>query len=140
MSTVRAALAAALAAALPAPEWRVTGHGRSVDRIEVDQHVVMLTTERWSRPDVALSLVPVRLQLYVLTGITDPDRVEDALDAALVTVLDALHPIDYIEWTEAERVLVQDDTFHAYRVDLVGVQTITPEPEPDPEPDPEPIP
>ena len=89
MTTVRTALAAALATALPAPEWRVTGHGRSVDRVEVDQHLVMLTTERWSRPDVALSLVPVRLQLYVLTGITDPDRVEDDLDAALVTVLAA---------------------------------------------------
>ena len=92
MSTLRTAVAAHLAGALDAT-WRVTGHARSIDRIDPGRHVLMLTTARWAHPTDALSLVPVTLHLWIVTGATDPDVVEDDLDTALTDVLDALHTL-----------------------------------------------
>lgn len=146
MSSPRRVLADALADALP--DYRVTGHPASLDR--VDTRTVMVWTNTLTPAGIGADRLTIALTVWVLTPHTSPSATDDDLDAALADVIGALHPLDAFAWTQAERDMY-GDAWHGYRLDVlaVGQATLDPSPavsetvaEPDIDPtdtDPEPV-
>jgi hypothetical protein len=79
------------------------------------------TIERY--PQITLDRLVVTVELWVLVGSEDPSKADDALDDAVTEVIEALHPITWLNWTVAERgVLIEK--FHGYRITAQAIAKI----------------
>lgn len=118
---VRSSLAAALAAALPAT-YLVRGYPYEPDA--VTRPTVMLWQSLIERlPQLELDRLVVTVELWVLVATEDPAKADDALDDAVSDVLQALHPIGWINWSTAERGVLLD-RFNGYRITAQAVAKI----------------
>lgn len=118
--SARTQLRAALTEALP--NWRVTGARGILDAatkpsIGVWQSSMARVSEwQWDH-------VRVELEVWVVVPTEDPDKADDALDDALEELLGALHPLEWVDWTSAERGVLAD-SLHGYKVAVVMVAKI----------------
>lgn len=119
--SARTELATALSAGLPS-SYRVVGFNSTLD--SVAKPTVMVWQQTLTRPDdFGLQRVNVTLNLWVLVGQQNSGNADNALDTALEKVLGALQPIDWVEWTTAERGVFAEK-FHGYQVTVEAVATI----------------
>ncbi len=56
-------------------------------------------------------------ELWVVTSVTDPDLVEDALDDRLAEVIEILDEIPFITWSSAER-RIHGSNRHAFMISI----------------------
>lgn len=116
----RTALAEALTTALPG--FLVRGYALELDA--VTRPTIMLWQTLVERLEqISLDRLKVTLELWVLVGAEDPAKADDALDDALGEVIAALHDLDWIDWTSAERGVLLD-RFHGYRITAQAVAQI----------------
>lgn len=124
--SARTDLVAALTAGLP-ETYRVVGAPDVPDQVDVGGYAVRCwQTAVEKGPTLGGLTMP--LALWVLTGKQEPGAADDALDAALLAVLDVLHPLEWVQWTRAERGVMtrQDgDGFHGWRFELTAYGQIT---------------
>jgi predicted RNase H-like nuclease len=118
--SARTALRDALRTALPG--YRVTGSavvpsGISRPTVAVWQQSVV------RRDELGQDRATVNLEIWVLVGHEDPEKADDALDAALDDLILALQPIDWVQWSEAQRGVLAD-TFPGYNITVTAVATI----------------
>lgn len=119
--SARRLLATALEAGLPYG-WQVTGYPTTLDN--VTRPTVMVWTSRLEPSNqIGRDRVMVTLDVWVLTGITAPGQADDALDAQLLAVLAVLHGLEWIDWTSAERGVLEDK-YHGYRLSTTAVLKI----------------
>lgn len=118
---VRTAVADALIEALPAT-FLVRGYPFEPDAVTRPTVMVWQSTiERY--PQITLDRLVVTVELWVLVGSEDPSKADDALDDAVTEVIEALHPITWLNWTIAERgVLIEK--FHGYRITAQAIAKI----------------
>lgn len=120
--SARTQLAADLKTGLPT--YPVVAYDPTLDVVR--KPTLMLWQDYLTRPErLALSAVQVNLILWVLVGIEDPAKADDALDTALEDVLFALEPIAWVQWEKAERGIFAE-RFHGYKVTLTAMAAITP--------------
>jgi len=118
----RQLLAAALTAALPS--WQIVSDARALDGVRKPGAAVLWTARR-TRPDkLTLDLVTDEIVLWVLTASDKPADIEDDLDALLQAVMEALEPLEWCAWTDAERATL-DETFPGWRLTVTAAYTIT---------------
>lgn len=117
---VRQALVDALTPELPT--YRLLGYPLDLDA--VTRPTVMLWQSRVERLEqIELDRLLVTVELWVVTGSEDPSKADDLLDDSLSDVIEALHPITWINWTTAERGVLHD-RFHGYRITAQAVAKI----------------
>ncbi len=117
---LRRTLADALAAALPA--YRVMGYATELDA--VTRPTVLLWVSLIEPFETfGLDYLKVTFELWVVIGSQDPERANDDADDALTDVLTALQPLDYVDWTSAERGVLFD-AHHGYRITAQAVAQI----------------
>lgn len=71
--------------------------------------------------------VRVELVLWLLVGNDKPEAAEDALEAALDDVIEALRPLTWVYWPTAERLTFGEPdgpSYHGYRFNLTGYAEI----------------
>ncbi len=56
-------------------------------------------------------------ELWVVSSVTDPDLVEDALDDRLAEVIEILDGINFLTWSSAER-RIHGSNRHAYMISI----------------------
>lgn len=122
--SARTDLADELAAALPA-RFVVKARTATPDKVDPGKLAVRVLPATYSNAPQVRGLL-VTLTVWVVTGLQDPDRVDDALDAAVDDILAALLPLSWVQFESAERG-VMDDLFHGYRFTLTTYATITTE-------------
>lgn len=99
------------------PEWDVRADLRGVDAPEAAP-IVLVETSRFT-PGPARGRRTVELTVYLLTPLTDPETVDDDLEARLAELLAVLEHLDPIAWTEATRG-VYDERLHCYTVTVTA--------------------
>lgn len=123
--SARTELVTALKANLPST-YRVIGMNPTIDG--VPKPTVMVWQQALARPDdFGLQRVNVTFNIWVLVGQENSGNADNALDAALENLLNALQPIDWVEWTTAERNVfgnTEGKQFHGYFVTVEAVATI----------------
>ena len=112
--TVRALLAAALTAELPAT-WRVIAWADSLDRVDPNRPVVMLYRNRVTPTNAGFKTREHEITVWLLEPRANPGAADDALDANLDRLLEAVDTIPGVRWTEAERG-VWAEAFHGYKL------------------------
>ena len=110
--SVRTDLAATLSTALPT--FQVIGYPRTPDAVTgptvaLWQSMVRPWGDQWR----------VDLDLWVLHGGDDMERLEDALDANLDEVIAVLLDLPGLMWEQAERLALAD-IFHGYKITLTA--------------------
>jgi len=114
MATVRDQLATALKPLLP-KAWRIIPYTTNLDT--VDGVTLMMRQTRIEKAPNSQGNHQVTLVLTVIDPHTDPQRAEDALDEEVGQLLYAFLPIEWLNWTVAERV-VFGELNHAYDITL----------------------
>lgn len=128
--SARTDLVAALAAGLPdspGRRYRIVGAPDVPEQIDVCAFAIRCW-QTTVEPGPALGGLTMPLVLWVLTGRKEPGAADDALDAALLDVLGALHPLEWVRWTRAERGVMDNDNgaaWHGWRLDLTAYGRIT---------------
>lgn len=118
--SARTQLRAALATLLPA--YRVTGSKGVLDG--VTRPTIGVWQQSFTRRlDWGPTHVEVGLEVWVVVPSEDPDKADDALDDGLDDVLTALATLDWVEWTECQRGVLNDTT-HGYNITVTAVATI----------------
>lgn len=125
--SVRHYLAAELA--LPA-DWAVIPEQRFPETI-AKTTVVLQHTRIEKLPEAPIGHLRHTIELSVIDPRQDIAKAEDALDDALVTLIQSLDGHPAINWTGAEKTMHRD-TYVAWNLTLT---VITSTPEPDEEPD-----
>ena len=115
--SARTEVAAHLKSTLP-NSYKVQAWISTPDRVQGT--VVMVYSETIRRGLVKGSLSH-DLVVWVLSGLEDPSKAENALDAALEATLDALDELDFSSWTEANR-MTYGETIPGYKI-LIPVAT-----------------
>ena len=112
---VRTLLADQLRAALP-PKWDVIDHGVTLEN-PTKPVVVVKQTNAAKNPGAPRMYRDFTFTLGLVEPGLDVDKVEDALDADLDLVLDALDTLEIpgLLWTGADRVTF-DSRFHGYEI------------------------
>lgn len=116
----RRALTAALKAALP--KWQVTGYPHEFDRI-TKPTVMVWTDSLEPASQVGRNRIVATLSLWVLTPVVKPGLADDELEELLLDVLAVLHEQTWLDWTGAERGVLQD-TINGYRLTARAVLKI----------------
>lgn len=118
--SARTDLRTALAAALPA--YRITGAKGVLDG--VTRPTIGVWQQSFTRrPDWGEDHVQVGLEVWVVVPTEDPDKADDALDEGLDDLLAALKPLGWVDWTDAQRGILNDTT-HGYNVTVTAVAKI----------------
>ncbi|MFT4296527.1 MAG: hypothetical protein QM582_14055 [Micropruina sp.] len=122
----RAMLAAALSDALPA--WQIVADARALDSVRKPAAAVLWTSKR-TRPDkLTLDILQDEITLWVLTAADNPAIIENDLDELLEAVIQAIEPLEWCAWTEAERGTL-DEKYPGWRLTVsCAYQLITEEP------------
>ncbi|MDF9877466.1 hypothetical protein [Cellulosimicrobium cellulans] len=123
--SARTELVTALKANLPST-YRVIGYNPTIDGVPKPTVMVWQTTLTRA-DDFGLQRVNVTFTVWVLVGQENSGNADNALDAALERVLASLQPIDWVEWTTAERGVFgppDGKQFHGYQVTVEAVATI----------------
>lgn len=110
------------ALALGMPSWRVTG-ARGIMDAANKPSIGVWQTSMSRQPEWRWDHVKVELEVWIVVPIEDPDKADDALDAALEEVLGVLEPLEWVDWTTAERGVLAD-SLHGYKVAVVMVAKI----------------
>lgn len=118
--SARTELKAALVAALPG--YRVTG-ARGIQEPAQGPSVGVWQSRVVRRPEWQKAHAQVELEVWVTVPQEDPDRADDALDDALDDLISALNPINWCDWTLAERGVLST-AIHGYQVTVVAVAEI----------------
>lgn len=109
MPTVRSQLVDLLTARLP-QTWEVRAGLGGLDNLTVPT-VAVWTHEL--EPGPARGLRTHTLRVRLLSPLSDPDQVEDALEVDVALLCAAIESLDPITWSTAERG-IHADTYHAY--------------------------
>lgn len=96
--------------------WDVQDYYDVPDELDAGRPRIMLHTAR-VQPGGSLGLRRHELVVWLLDPMTEPGAVDDALDANLSILLDALDAHPLLAWTEAERGTL-DESFPGYRITL----------------------
>ena len=120
----RKLLKAALTAALPG--WQIVADARALDGIRKPGAVVLWTARRTRPAKLQLDVVTDEVTVWILTATDKPADVEDDLDELFTAVADALEPLDWCAWTEAERGTLAD-RYEGWRLTITCLYTITEE-------------
>ncbi len=97
--------------------FRVTGYNTALEA--VTGKLVMAYVERIEPTgQIGLNQVRVELGLWLLVGNEDSQTADKTLETALERLLVALQGIPWVEWTSAERGVLQE-SFHGYKLSLV---------------------
>ena len=118
-------LRAALKAALPS-SWKVTGFFSPGSRVDVPTVSVWSTDLRHVEGRTSGAYV-LETQVAVYTPHQSSPRLDDALDAQLEKVLDALWAIDDVVLDRAQRQASNNETVHAWVLTVLAGITITTE-------------
>lgn len=133
--SARTRLVDALVAALPdvpdAPgtpgrRYRIIGAPDVPDQIDVKTFAIRVWQTR-VEPGQAFAGLRLPLVLWVLTGKQEPGAADDALDIAMPEVLTVLHRQKWVQWTGAERGVMENDngaSYHGWRFDLLAAGQI----------------
>lgn len=108
--SVRQGVTNGLAAQLPG--YKVLPYARALDGVE--SVVVMVQVQSYTR---VASRWDCATSVYVIVGVEDPERAEDALDDALEAVLNALSLNNNVSELSANRI-VWADKYHAYEINI----------------------
>jgi len=124
--SLRAPIAAALAAALPGT-WKVTGYpGQVMGR--VDRTTVAVWTNEIAHLDGAPATAYVTTFTVALYSVhQDPAQADDDLEQTLPLLLDALWGMANLVLDKAERTVNADNTLHAWVLTVRQGITITEE-------------
>ena len=109
------------ATALPA--YRVTGSKGVMDGPITRPTIGVWQQSFTRRPDWQLDHVQVGLEVWVVVPQEDPDKADDALDDGLEDVLGALRTLDWVDWVECQRGIL-NDTAHGYNITVNAVAKI----------------
>lgn len=130
--SARTQLVDALAAGLgdnPDRRYRIVGAPDVPEQIDPG-YIAIRCWQTRVEPGPAFGSVVQPLVLWVLTGRQEPGAADDVLDVALEEVLSVLHPLEWVQWTGAERGVMDNDngkTYHGWRFDLLAGGYITSE-------------
>lgn len=120
--TPRTRLAADLDQALPS---RYVVKARTATPDQIDPRTIAVRVLPASvAPSPTVRGLAYTLTLWAVTGRTDPDEVDDVLDAALDDLLGALLGLHWLTFDTAERG-VMDERWHGYRLTVTCYATIT---------------
>lgn len=118
----RKMLHSALSATLPG--WQVVSDARALDAIRRPGAAVMWTAKRAKAPALGLDWFTDEVTLWILTPTDRPADLEDSLDSLLLTVMEALEPLDAFHWETAERGVLAEK-FEGYRLTITCAFRIT---------------
>lgn len=118
--SARTELKASLGAALPG--YRITG-ARGIQEPSQRPSVGVWQSRVVRRTEWAMRHAQVELEVWVTVPEEDPDRADDALDDALDALILALNPINWCDWTTAERGVLGSG-IHGYQVTVLAVAEI----------------
>lgn len=113
--TLRADLAADLAAALPS-NIKIIDNPRSLDGVETNRPVVQLYRTSMEKAPNAQGVYIHTFAIWLISPNIDPRRSDDNLDQYLDELLPALTSIQYLNWTGATRSVYGDSQAAAYEI------------------------
>ncbi len=106
--------------------WQIVADARAIDTVRRPGAAV-LWTEKVTRPaKLGLDYAETTMVLWVLTAVDNPAVIEDDLDDLLLAVFEALEPLEWCGWTEAERGVL-NEKFNGWRVSVTCLNKITEE-------------
>lgn len=124
--SARTALADALTARLPQGRYRIIPAAFPPDG--VIKPTVLVWQDQVTRfEQVTHDRLKVSLAVWLLVGIEDPVRAEDALEEGLDDLIEALRPVEWAMFEQAERLTFGDadgPTFHSYRLTFTALAKI----------------
>ena len=122
--SARTQLAAALRAALPG--YRLIAAADTPDRVE--RPTLLLWQGTVTRAEqISHDRLQVDLVLWLLVGNESPEAAEAALEKGLDDVIEALRPLTWVDWPNAERLTFGEPdgpSYHGYRFNLQAYPTI----------------
>lgn len=113
--TLRADIAAALAAALP-NNIKIIDNPRSLDGMEANRPVVQLYRTSLEKAPNALGVYIHTFTIWLISPNVDPRRSDDNLDQYLDDLLPALDAMGNIKWSSATRSVYGDAQAAAYEI------------------------
>lgn len=126
MTSARTALTETLKIRLPANRYRIIAAASMPD--DVARPTIVVWQDNVRRHDqIGHDRLMVDLSLMLLVGHNDAEKAEAALEDGLTDLVQALHTVDWLHWTEAERLtygLPDGPSYHAYRVTLTSLAKI----------------
>lgn len=111
----RTELADALRAELP-ESWDVRPSFDPPDELEPDRPCLMLWRDELT-PGPTLGTRTHNMAAWLLVPMTDPELLDDELDAAVLQLVTRVDEMSTVDWTKATRGTLQD-SFAGYRVEL----------------------
>lgn len=124
--SARTALAEVLRIRLPDGRYRLID-GPNLPA-NVTKPTILLWQDRVTRtPQVSHDRLTVSLVVWLLTGLEGP-KAEDQLEDGLTDLIEALRPVTWATWSEAERLTYGDSAdgpaYHSYRLILTCLAQI----------------
>lgn len=102
--------------------WLVVSTPKALDAI-ARPTVVLWTTRRKRDGQIELSLLTDEIELWVLDPTTKPELIEDALDARLLEVIEALEQYKEFAWEAADRAVLAE-VFSGWRMTLTCIYNV----------------
>lgn len=124
--SARTTIAETLKLRLPEDTYRIIAAATIPDN--VTRPTVLVWQENVRRHDqIGHDRVLVDVAVMLMVGNEDLEKAEAALEDGLSDLIEAMRPIDWAHWTDAERLTYGPPggpTFHAYRVTLSSLAKI----------------
>ena len=122
--SARTQIAETLRISLPAGKYRIVAAPAVPDN--VTKPTILIWQDRVERSDqIQHDHVLVHTVLWLLTGVERPEAAEEQLEDGISDVIDALRPLTWAAWDQAERLTYGDSAegpaFHAYRIILTSL-------------------
>lgn len=105
------------------PDWLILATARQLDAI-TKRTCILWTARRKRDEQVELSMLIDEIELWVFDPSEHVDYVEDALDDALLEVIEALEQHKDFAWQEAERGTLMDK-FSGWRIPVICIYKVT---------------
>lgn len=102
--------------------WLVASTAKPIDAI-TRPTCVLWTTRRKRDEQIELSLLTDEIELWVLDPTTKPELIEDALDARLLEVIEALEQYEAFSWDTAERAVLAE-VFSGWRMTITCIYNV----------------
>lgn len=115
--TTRSILVAALEPLLPAGT-KIVDVPRTLDGFETKKPVLMVYRERVAKAPNAQGAYLQTFTAWTVSPVLVGQKAEDALDAFLDVVIEALDGVKWLSWTTAERTVFGDQMAPAYKIEL----------------------